>query len=159
MFWLVIVTRYNGTPTAMIVGRSNAGATASRAGAACVQSARPNAPVVASAPSAAASAPGTAHRGATRTKTAQVNSTAPMANGLVGNSWNGVTHSDTSTPASIALAMLPGIARTRRASAGTRPVSASSPPHTMNAPTAAAKPWDGVGAEASRAAPGWTRRP
>ena len=77
-----------------------------------------------------------------------------MANGLVGNSWNGVTHSDTSTPASIALAMLPGIARTRRASAGTRPVSASSPPHTMNAPTAAAKPWDGVGAEASRAAPG-----
>src|SRR6478735_7501460 len=154
MFWLVIVTMKSGIATARRVVASQVGRTRTTDGAAAPRSSRPKTPCTAMTTRAAPSAPMTAHRRATATRTSHVTMTGAIAAGDATTARNGAPQSVSSTPASMALASGLGIASTSRSSGRTRPHSASNSPQTTKAPTAEANPPEGTVAAASSAAPG-----
>ena len=84
----------------------------------------------------------------------QVSTTGRAIHGTTPTARAGETQRSSSTPASMALAMGPGMPSTARKSGRHNPASMMSRPEVMKAPTAAAKPPLGARLATSRAAPG-----
>ena len=97
---------------------------------------------------------GDAQLGANRMSTSHTTMMGSTASGASTTPRTGARQSSTSTPASIACASGAGIAATAFARPGHSPVSTTSAPVTINAPTAAGHPPSGTAPAASRAAPG-----
>src|ERR1700712_124898 len=154
MFWLVMVTRNSGSAMATTAAGSHAGATSANVGASRAPARWENEPDTAMTTSAARSAPGTAHRLATRISTSQTRITGAMAAGDRLSARKGSMHKVSSTPASMALASDGGMAETARPNGRSSPQSTMSAPHSANAVTAAPKPRAGTEDPANSAAPG-----
>src|SRR3954451_1020619 len=148
-----MVTMNSGSATPTSAVTSNTGAVNEASGSRSMPDVRPDGSS-ATTTIAATSAPGTAQRRATRRSTAQVMTIGAACAGASAAKRTGSRQTVSSTPASIALAIGPGIVAISRPSRDQRPGSASSAPVTTNAPTAAGQPPSSVPEDTSSAAPG-----
>src|SRR5690606_17994118 len=133
---------------------SNTGQVTLSTGASGVAASSAPSPDASTTTTVASTAAGTTQRGAIRANSSHTITTGSPSAGNCTAASTGAMQIGNRMPASIALAMGFGMRVTARASAGQRPVTSSSTPHSTNAPTAARKSPVVASAATSTAAPG-----